>query len=304
MKHEGYNILSGNTSFQYKYNGKELQETGWLDYGWRNYMPDVGRWFGADPMAEKSHAITPYRFAMNNPMGYTDPDGLWEIKMVRGTDMKPSHIVFIAEEGDDLNTLAQQTGLNYADLKDGYLGSTPISEGTTLTKLGIEKIDKMIDVINKYIDTQKDADQSNCWGTCISMGRNGKISFNVDNQATGIIFDPNRADELLQKQFKQTDKPKFGDIRRYAYADGNKRSEEDFMRYNYNQVNDGTKAGGTSHFATFLLQNGSGTVYVFSKNGSGPKGLWNVNPESTFLGDKGYGQPTPIGKGSSNYTRK
>lgn len=52
-------------------------------------------------------------------------------------------------------------------------------------------------------------------------------------------------------------------------------------------------------------KNGSGTVYIFSKNGAGSDGLWNVNPESTLLGDKsGYGQPTPIGTGSPNYTRK
>ncbi|MFA7469914.1 MAG: RHS repeat-associated core domain-containing protein, partial [Weeksellaceae bacterium] len=29
--------------YNYKYNGKELQETGLYDYGWRQYMPDIGR---------------------------------------------------------------------------------------------------------------------------------------------------------------------------------------------------------------------------------------------------------------------
>ncbi|QQQ28095.1 DUF6443 domain-containing protein [Chryseobacterium indoltheticum] len=301
LKHEGYNALAGNTNFQYKYNGKELQETGNLDYGWRQYMPDVGRWFGIDPMAEKSHAITPYRFAFNNPMSYTDPDGLWEIKVVIGNKMEPSYIVFVAEEGDNLETLAQQTGLAYADLSKG-IGSKPISEGTPLTQLGIKKIDSMIEKINEYITTQKNADRSNCWGTCISMGKYGKVSFNMDDAATGIIGDPNVADEKLLKDFKQTDKPKFGDIRRYAYADGNARMPD---KLGYLKINDGSKSGGTSHYATFLLQNGSGTVYVFSKNGAGSDGLWNVNPESTLLGDKsGYGQPTPIGTGSPNYTRK
>ncbi|MDP9958128.1 YD repeat-containing protein, partial [Epilithonimonas hungarica] len=31
----------------YKFGGKELQESGMYDFGARNYMPDVGRWFGA-----------------------------------------------------------------------------------------------------------------------------------------------------------------------------------------------------------------------------------------------------------------
>jgi len=293
-------------AYQYKYNGKELQETGNLDYGWRQYMPDIGRWFGIDPMAEKSHAIMPYRYSFNNPMSYVDPDGLWEIRVetVKGQKV----MTFVAQKDDTVETLAQQTGLNLEDLQKGLAGED-ISEGKALQKLGIEKIDKMIIVINKLINTQDRARSSNCWGTCISFGKNGRVSFNLtkdsDNNPTGIIGDPNKADEILQNEFKQTDKPKFGDIRRYAYADGNKRSEEDFTRYGYNQVNDGAKAGGTSHYATFLLQNGSGTVYIFSKNGSTEKGLWNVNSESTLLGDKdGYGQPTPIGKGSPNYTKK
>ncbi|WP_263602427.1 hypothetical protein [Chryseobacterium sp. PET-29] len=44
LKHEGYNALDGNSAYQYKYNGKELQETGMYDYGARMYMPDIGRW--------------------------------------------------------------------------------------------------------------------------------------------------------------------------------------------------------------------------------------------------------------------
>ncbi|GAA5102624.1 hypothetical protein GCM10023210_43810 [Chryseobacterium ginsengisoli] len=36
LKHEGYNPTAGNLSYQYKYNGKELQtETGMYDYGAR-----------------------------------------------------------------------------------------------------------------------------------------------------------------------------------------------------------------------------------------------------------------------------
>lgn len=62
----------------YKYNGKELQETGMYDYGARFYMPDIGRWGVVDPLAEKHPEMTPFRYSFNNPINATDPTGLLE----------------------------------------------------------------------------------------------------------------------------------------------------------------------------------------------------------------------------------
>ncbi len=64
---------------KYLYNGKELQDElnlGWLDYGARAFMPDIGRWTTLDPLLEKFNSFSPYSYCLNNPIVLVDPDGM------------------------------------------------------------------------------------------------------------------------------------------------------------------------------------------------------------------------------------
>ncbi len=76
LKHEGYNALAGNPLYQYRFQGQELQETGWYSFKWRNYMPDVGRFFNIDPLAEEYSYQSPYNFAENQVIAFVELEGL------------------------------------------------------------------------------------------------------------------------------------------------------------------------------------------------------------------------------------
>jgi RHS repeat-associated protein len=85
-----FNSFSRENSLKqdFKYNGKELQDElslGWLDYGARMYMADVGRWGAMDPLTEVYRRWGGYVYAVDNPLRYIDPNGMDVVSTTQGT---------------------------------------------------------------------------------------------------------------------------------------------------------------------------------------------------------------------------
>ena len=120
----------------YKYNGKELDRKGgldWYDYGARHYDATIGRWHVVDPMAEEYYGISPHVYVANNPLKYIDLNGdsisvaeLYERddkgKLINSNQVKAFEFLMSTKEGKALlanYAMKGQTIAGFSFSKDG-----------------------------------------------------------------------------------------------------------------------------------------------------------------------------------------
>ncbi|NLT51493.1 MAG: hypothetical protein GXX85_11300 [Ignavibacteria bacterium] len=247
----------------------------------RYYDSETGRWLQVDPMADKYPGWSPYNYCADNPLKNVDPNGMWYVYAgVDEEQKKFAYIKLVWEKGDNLNTLSERTGYSVDELKGMYdentLAALEAGEQTDLSSFG-DKFEGILEALNANMDPSI-LEKGNCFGMSLSYSKDGKVDFG------SLIGDPRIADNKLQTDFTQTDKPRFGDVIRYGT---------------------GTKAGEAAHYGVFLLRNGQ-DIQTFNKLGYSSNSTFTLQWQSDLLSlyGKYYGSPVGIGGGSPYYRKK
>lgn len=87
LKHQGYNPITPESDYKFKFQNQEFQDElglNWYSFKWRNYMPDIGRFFNPDPLSEKYPHQSHYVFSENRVIDGFELEGL-EVVLINPT---------------------------------------------------------------------------------------------------------------------------------------------------------------------------------------------------------------------------
>ncbi|WP_068716752.1 RHS repeat-associated core domain-containing protein [Vibrio tritonius] len=206
MDHSPYGAISGDDLSVQPFGMSTKRgdfESGLVYFGFRFYVPHLGRWLNRDPLQEQG-GINLYGYVNGDPLGYVDPDGRYAIWVARG-------VAAAVSAGSDYLI---QAGFYYAahgswipwDCVDGYsmlesaglgalgvtksAGKLPLYDARTLKRMGEDTFHNFPASFEKIILSQKPIVRANGRSEYLKQGTiNGKEGvFHITTDKGGKIM--------------------------------------------------------------------------------------------------------------------
>ena len=268
-----------------------------------------------DPLAEKSFNLTPYRYAANNPIIFTDSNGLWELIF----DETQGTLSINRQEGDNYESFLTATGLNQRQLKklfglskkevmaklnNSSIKSIAVSSLSEDSKYGrlLQGAELALTEGNKELKANASEDEEDAMNNCLRCSINLSTDGRVDSKpliqpSSEVIYGMDSMliygnfDRELGNEYTNVSdlRLRVGDVRRHS-SDGGKN---------------------VSHATVFLLRDKDGVEYVLSKNGYRNIDLYQLMKSSEVvkaygevIGKKGYDKEITKSDGSKETVKK
>jgi RHS repeat-associated protein len=316
--------LKAHSAYLYGFNGQEKDNEidgsgNSYDFGARMYDARLGRWLSVDPYTGKYPAASPYHYAANSPIMMIDPNGEWVAKF--SSDNKS--VLFVAEEGDNMQTLAVQLGVDYKVLLETYpdRANWKMTAGTAYTFAKIPQVKAM----NNYL-SREDIAETNCANLALSCNNIQSENFQSDGgkqsmekgtetvkEATPIEENATQIGDIVTYRYTRSGYEDYllsngmQDLPEYQNADGSMKTSEELAPVIDNLYKNQTDI---QHFSIVLLKDKSGTQIqqVLEKPGEYPVRISNGTGDGTIFeksgvintGDSGVYHPKATPNNSNN----
>lgn len=256
----------------------------------------TGRWLSPDPLSEEYPDWTPYRFAFNNPLRYTDPTGLieedwipdFEITKDSKGNTSGARLIAKMENSDTPETLAKFLSINlneanqlFSDMKSSNSSSIVVPE--SIAGEINETMSNAIMNPNSYKQGFFSSKNYNCFEMTSSLSKGKTPDYSN-------IMAPYHFSSELKRDYEHATSSEY-------------RFGSTSIRFGEDQKNIlGMTSNISTHAAIYLGTSSNGTIYTFSKNGMqvAPDIFTLSNLESMYSKNQGVG-PTKNESGFYNY---
>jgi RHS repeat-associated protein len=265
MNYDWLNNTGLTADTKYQYNGKEMNDDfglNWNDYGARWYDASVGRWWSVDLMAEKYSRWSGYNYTMNNPIRFTDPNGM-------------------SVSGDYLNSKGKIVG-NDGKVNDGkvYVIKTTkksFTDGQTVPAAGIsnDAADEALTFVEKNS------------GNTEAFEKNSEL---INKNFVEVVGDPEARTAMINEVSKDNGKGGESDANNREYSgvvDGNTVIANPPGKVS--KPTKGAEAPGAPSTETrpTFHSHPSGTLVESEGNGSSSKSTYHQPPSNTDINNAG-----------------